>query len=595
MELAPWRKASEMEISTSVALLFSSRARVLKTTLFRIWRLLLSKPEERPVRRPGWWESDKDMVHLKDGPHKGTKANVSYRLKCEEPNCNNTYIGETTIFHHLQHNQGHSFKLESTGILDRETRWWERGVKEAIYERMYNPTLNREGGLRVELGIWHSQPRGQTTLKLLMEQLSGANTEFALSLYRQLCGDGGNVFFSPYSISVALAMTSLGACGSTEAAMKGTLCFKDMSNDVLHSTFSTLHQQLYASDKCTLQTANRLYGEQTYSFLQDFLDATRKNYGAELASVDFKGAAEQVRGNINKWVEEQTKDKIKDLIPAGAVDSMTSTLQSVLLTPKLPSTLKTWSSHLLLRRPLGRLQVGSGAVVISLITSWVGVALEMLVLVNAIYFKGTWHKQFTTEVTWDEDFNINNNEKVKVPMMKMDDKFKYGKFKDLKFCVLELPYVGKELSMLIFLPDEVEGIRDLESDLTATILQTVSSQMKKRMIRVRLPRFKLEQDFSLGNTLKKMGMGEAFGDGADFSGMSAAADLFISEVVHKAFVEVNEEGTEAAAGSGVIMVTLSAPLFPPPEFIVDVPFLFLISSVQLCAFLWTSIPPLSLD
>ncbi|KAI8513274.1 serine-type endopeptidase inhibitor [Branchiostoma belcheri] len=375
---------------------------------------------------------------------------------------------------------------------------------------MYNPTLNREGGLRVDLGIWHSQPRGQATLKLLMEQLSGANTEFALSLYRQLCGDGGNVFFSPYSISVALAMTSLGACGSTEAAMKGTLCFKDMSNDVLHSTFSTLHQQLYASDKCTLQTANRLYGEQTYSFLQDFLDATRKNYGAELASVDFKGAAEQVRGNINKWVEEQTKDKIKDLIPAGAVDSMTR-----------------------------------------------------LVLVNAIYFKGTWHKQFTTEVTWDEDFNINNNEKVKVPMMKMDDKFNYASLR------------GKELSMLIFLPDEVEGIRDLESALTATILQTVSSQMKKRMIRVRLPRFKLEQDFSLGNTLKKMGMGEAFGDGADFSGMSAAADLFISEVVHKAFVEVNEEGTEAAAGSGVRMMKRSLPR-PPTPFFADHPFIFLI-------------------
>ncbi|KAI8498497.1 hypothetical protein Bbelb_236990 [Branchiostoma belcheri] len=131
------------------------------------------------------------LVHPKDRPHKGTKANVIYRLKCEEPNCNNTYIGETSrplkvrykehcrpsangyssaIFHHLQHNQGHSFKLESTDVLDRETRWWERGVKEAIYERMYNPTLNREGGLRVDLSgtwIWHSQPRGQTTLKLL--------------------------------------------------------------------------------------------------------------------------------------------------------------------------------------------------------------------------------------------------------------------------------------------------------------------------------------------------------------------------------------------------------------------------------------------
>ncbi|XP_019640738.1 PREDICTED: leukocyte elastase inhibitor-like isoform X2 [Branchiostoma belcheri] len=367
------------------------------------------------------------------------------------------------------------------------------------------------------------QAKGGAGRSVRMEQLSAANTEFALSLYRQLCGDGGNVFFSPYSISVALAMTSLGARGSTEAAMKGTLCYKDMSNDVLHSTFSTLHQQLYASDKYTLQTANRLYGEQTYSFLQDFLNATKKNYGAELASVDFKGAAEQVRGTINKWVEEQTKDKIKDLIPAGAVDAMTR-----------------------------------------------------LVLVNAIYFKGNWDKQFKAEMTQDMDFNINNNEKVKVPMMKMEEKFNYGEFQDQKFRVLELPYVEKELSMLIFLPDEVEGIRNLESALTATTLQTVSSQMYSTKVNLMLPRFKLEQDFSLGETLKKMGMGEAFSDGADFSGMSAAADLFISEVVHKAFVEVNEEGTEAAAATGLVLIGRARMPRPPMKFFADHPFIFLI-------------------
>ncbi|CAH1276941.1 SERPINB9 [Branchiostoma lanceolatum] len=154
------------------------------------------------------------------------------------------------------------------------------------------------------------------------------------------------------------------------------------------------------SDKYTLQTANRLYGEKTYSFLQDFLDATKKNYGAELASVDFKGAAEQVRGTINRWVEEQTKNKIKDLIPAGAVDARTR-----------------------------------------------------LVLVNAIYFKGNWDEQFNAHITRNLDFNINNNEKVKVRMMRKRDNFNYGVFKELKCRVLELPYVEKELSMLIFLPD----------------------------------------------------------------------------------------------------------------------------------------------
>ncbi|XP_078606181.1 leukocyte elastase inhibitor-like isoform X3 [Branchiostoma floridae x Branchiostoma japonicum] len=356
-----------------------------------------------------------------------------------------------------------------------------------------------------------------------MEQLSAANTEFALNLYRQLCGTTGNVFFSPYSISVALAMTSLGARGSTEGAMKGTLCFQDMPNDVLHGTFSKLHQQLYASDKYTLQTANRLYGEQTYSFLQDFLDATKKNYGAELAAVDFKGAAEQVRGTINQWVEEQTKNKIKDLIPAGAVDAMTR-----------------------------------------------------LVLVNAIYFKGNWDKQFDANMTHDLDFNINNNEKVKVKMMRMEANFNYGVFEELKCRVLEVPYVEKELSMLIFLPDAVEGIKDLESSLTAATLQTVSSKMYSTKVNLLLPRFKLEQEFGLGDTLKKMGMGEAFSDAADFSGMSGSKDLFISAVVHKAFVEVNEEGTEAAAATGVVMMLCALDLEGPPEFVADHPFLFLI-------------------
>ncbi|CAH1272144.1 SERPINB9 [Branchiostoma lanceolatum] len=357
-----------------------------------------------------------------------------------------------------------------------------------------------------------------------MEKLSAANTEFALNLYRELCGQNpaGNVFFSPYSISVALAMTSLGARGSTEGGMKGTLCFKDMPNDALHETFSKLHQQLYASDKYTLQTANRLYGEKTYSFLQDFLNATKKNYGAELASVDFKGAAEQVRGTINQWVEERTKNKIKDLIPAGAVDAMTR-----------------------------------------------------LVLVNAIYFKGNWDKQFDANMTHDLDFDINNNEKVKVRMMRKEANFNYGVFEELKCRVLELPYVEKELSMLIFLPDAVEGIRDLESALTAATLQTVSSKMYSTKVNLLLPRFKLEQEFGLGDTLKKMGMAEAFSDAADFSGMSGSKDLFISAVVHKAFVEVNEEGTEAAAATGVMMRARMMPR-PPTPFIADHPFLFLI-------------------
>ncbi|XP_066293784.1 leukocyte elastase inhibitor-like [Branchiostoma lanceolatum] len=357
-----------------------------------------------------------------------------------------------------------------------------------------------------------------------MEKLCAANTEFALNLYRELCGQNpaGNVFFSPYSISVALAMTSLGARGCTEGGMKETLCFKDMPNDALHETFSKLHQQLYASDKYTLQTANRLYGEKTYSFLQDFLDATKKNYGAEPASVDFKGASEQVRGTINQWVEEQTEDKIKDLIPAGAVDAMTR-----------------------------------------------------LVLVNAIYFKGNWFKEFDAYLTHDLDFKINNNEKVKVHMMKKDTLFNYGVFKKLKSRVLELPYKENQLSMLIFLPDAVEGIRDLESALTATTLQTVSSKMKRTQVILLLPRFKLEQEFGLGDTLAKMGMTEAFSDAADFSGMSGSKDLFISSVVHKAFVEVNEMGTQAAA-STVNDEVMGIGDWGPSQFVADHPFIFLI-------------------
>uniref|UniRef100_A0A3B5LXC1 Leukocyte elastase inhibitor n=1 Tax=Xiphophorus couchianus TaxID=32473 RepID=A0A3B5LXC1_9TELE len=356
---------------------------------------------------------------------------------------------------------------------------------------------------------------------------STTNTSFSLALLKKL-GDKdntANVFFSPFSISSALAMVLLGARGNTAAQMSETLKTLDVKDD-LHSSFSQLLSQLNKSDApYALNVANRLYGEQSYQF--DYLESTKKHYKAELETVDFTSKAEAARVKINGWVETQTQGKIKDILAQDAVNSMTR-----------------------------------------------------LVLVNAIYFKGHWDKQFKVDATRDAQFKVNKNEKKAVKMMHMKSKFPLTYISEVACQILEMPYKGKELSMLIILPNSMEGTTGLEKLEQALTYEkfmdwTNPDMMDMIEVQVGLPRFKLEEKYDMKAVLTSMGMVDAFDQSrSDFSGMSPANDLFVSEVYHKAFVEVNEEGTEAAAATAAVMMLRCAMI--PATFIADHPFLFFI-------------------
>ncbi|XP_055462745.1 leukocyte elastase inhibitor A [Psammomys obesus] len=362
-----------------------------------------------------------------------------------------------------------------------------------------------------------------------MEQLSSANTLFALELFHSLSENSstGNIFISPFSISSALAMVFLGARGNTAAQLSKTFHFDAV--DDIHSRFQSLNAEVNkrgASHK--LKLANRLYGEKTYNFLPEFLTSTQKLYGADLAPVDFHNASEDARKEINQWVKGQTEGKIPELLAMGVVDSMTK-----------------------------------------------------LVLVNAVYFKGMWQEKFMKRDTTDAPFRLNKKDTKTVKMMYQKKKIPFGYIPDLKCKVLEMTYQGGELSMVILLPEDTEdesmGLKKIEEQLTSENLREWTKREKLETIdvHVKLPRFKLEESYTLNSNLGLLGVQDLFTSSkADLSGMSGSRDLFISKIVHKSFVEVNEEGTEAAAATGGIATFCM--LLPEEEFTVDHPFLFFI-------------------
>jgi serpin B len=301
-----------------------------------------------------------------------------------------------------------------------------------------------------------------------------------------------------------------------------------MPSNQLHEGMKGLREFWTTPDKKTgirLNLANRLWGQTSYEFLPTFLQVTRDKYGAELARLNF-AQTEEARKTINTWVEEQTEDKITDLIPVGAISSDTK-----------------------------------------------------LVLTNAVYFHGIWAEPFKKDRTKDEDFHLTAADKIKVPMMHHSDEFRYGDIDDLQ--VLELPYGDSSLSMVVFLPKEVDGLADLESKLTFQNMKKWTASVKhEEEVKVYLPKFKTTSQFEMSSTLRAMGMETAFdANTADFSGMTGGKDLFVSAVIHKAFVDVNEEGTEAAAATGVVMAPTAAPIQEPkepPVFRADHPFVFMI-------------------
>jgi serpin B len=363
-----------------------------------------------------------------------------------------------------------------------------------------------------------------------LESLADGNTQFAFDLYGQLQSQPGNLFYSPYSISSALAMTYAGAEGGTAEEMAATLRFL-LDQENLHPAFNALDQKLDLlaelevpkdqGDPFQLNIANAIWGQQDFHFEDDFLDLLAENYGAGLRLLDYISQPEESRLAINQWVSDETKEKIQDLIPQGGITNDTR-----------------------------------------------------MVLSNAIYFKATWLEEFNKELTEEGIFYGLGGEEILAQMMRTGQDASFRYLKEDGYQAVELPYIGSQVSMLVLVPDQGR-FEEFEDQFSIEELNRTLDGLSYSPVELTFPRFEFETEISLASTLSAMGMPTALSEAADFSGMTGAKDLFISDVFHKAFVSVDEEGTEAAAATAVVMSLTSMPE-SPIEFTVDRPFLFLI-------------------
>ena len=370
-----------------------------------------------------------------------------------------------------------------------------------------------------------------------ISSLTDGNGVFAFNLYKSLSEEEGNLFYSPYSISAALAMTYAGAHGDTEKQMADTLQFY-ISQNQLHPAFNSLDQELASrgegaqgkdGEGFRLNIVNAIWGQKDYAFLTSFLDTLAKNYGAGLRILDFISETEPSRIAINDWVSDETEGRIEDLIPQGAISQMTR-----------------------------------------------------LVLTNAIYFNAAWQYPFEEDATSPGVFYLLNGDEVTVPMMEQQESFSYTEGDNYQ--AVELPYDGRELSMVILLPNSGQ-FETFEKDIEYQQVKDIIENLERREVRLKMPKFEFDSSFGLKKTLIDMGMPEAFSAGADFSGMTGNKDLFISDVIHKAFVSVDEAGTEAAAATAVIMELTAMPE-TPVEVILNRPFIFLIRDIETGAILF---------
>ncbi|XP_066481448.1 serpin B10-like [Tiliqua scincoides] len=401
-----------------------------------------------------------------------------------------------------------------------------------------------------------------------MEALNTANTAFALDVFKQFSKTQGNqnIFFSPWSIYSILTAVYLGAKGQTAEQIAEALHFntaggnettspkrkagaysklEELLNNPciniskfkaplqrssnIHSTFQVLSQEINQPTKhFLLRSVNQLYGDRSAPFHKEFLQSIKKYYNTEPETVNFQEDAEEVREDINSWVESQTEGKIQNLLSKGSID-----------------------------------------------------ALTQLILVNALYFKGNWSKPFKKEDTTEQPFRLNKSISKPVEMMFQNDKFNWTYIEEVQTEILELPYVNHDLSMFILLPDDINddstGLEMLEKELTYEALSkwTSPEKMEEADVKVYLPRIQLKDGYELKSTLSSLGITDAFSPGhADFTGMSERKDLVLSQVFHKCFLDVHEEGTEATASSAADIGGRSdggAILFA-----VDHPFLFFI-------------------
>ena len=397
------------------------------------------------------------------------------------------------------------------------------------------------------------------------KEIVSGNNEFAFKLYSRIKElseieeSEGNLFISPYSISTAFAVVYSGARQNTAKEIADVMCFPQVGYEQIASGFSDLQKHLQNNQTAAgfeLNLANSLWLQKGYNFVPEFLELNKNYFNAGLNELDF-AQSEQARNEINSWVEESTKEKIKDLIPSGMIDGLTR-----------------------------------------------------LILTNAIYFKGNWVIPFKEENTKPADFNVTENKKVQVQMMYQKERYKYAKTDGME--LLQIPYGLDEaslvimelsrdsrdgnifgyseaskltqeqldelanLSMLIILPKSIGDLDSIETRLESHTLETYLQQMEEQEVKVYLPKFKFSCDtIELKDILTQMGMKDAFTSNADFSGINTRKELLISNVLHKTFVEVNEKGTEAAAASQ-LRIVFDINSKPIPIFRADRPFIFII-------------------
>lgn len=362
---------------------------------------------------------------------------------------------------------------------------------------------------------------GNTAVSQGVKDVVKGNNEFTFDLYDQINDKEENLFFSPYSVSSALAMTYNGAEGKTKNEMSDVLNFNKDIN-ALSENYSALNDHItgLSSKKIQLNIANAIWGQQDYGFRKAFLELNKKYYGAGIKQVNFKKEHKEIRNQINKWVEDKTNQKIKNLIKPNVLDRMTR-----------------------------------------------------MVLVNAIYFNGKWENPFKEEDNFKDKFYIYSKCETQTEFMFQKLSLKYHE--DDIAQVVEIPYSGKSLSMMVILPKEKYGMEQLEEYLDNELYENYNKSLSTYKVELSFPKFEVEDDYELNSPLKDMGMKSAFGEGADFSGMTGSKDLFIDNVVHKTYVKVDEEGTEAAAATGIVMRKTSA-IMETKEFKADHPFIFII-------------------
>ena len=366
---------------------------------------------------------------------------------------------------------------------------------------------------------------------VIVEKLVKDNTVFAIELYKKLCSETGNISISPYSISASLAMACAGARGNTQKQMTETLRFSVEPKNV-QPAFESLRlilDKLEGNGGVSLNVANSLWPQKGYDIFPEYKDLLKTYYGASTISLDYKSQPGEAIKTINEWVEGRTQGRIKDIITPDAINPNTK-----------------------------------------------------MVLTNAICFKGDWEEKFDDDLTEDSKFFISSDNSTEIQMMKHTGMFKYADIESLQ--ILEIPYAGNELSMIAILPKDTEGIRALERNISSENLNIWKAKMGSTKVLAHIPRFKILSSFDLSDALVSMGMIDAFNSrDANFNGIAPRNDdpLFLSTVIHKAFVEVNEEGTQASAATSMIATDeISLNDAQIPVFQADHPFIFLIQENQ---------------